>query len=367
MRLIIRLSSLVAALLLAAASSAPAATVTDALGRTVDLPPEAAHIVCSGPGCLRLVAYLQATDLVVAVDDMETRRDRFAARPYALANPDLATRPVFGGLRGADQPELILALDPRPELILKTFGGVMGHDPDELQQKTGIPVFCLDYGDLDGGRAELLAGLRTLGAILGREARAEAVAAYLEAAVADLRDRAAGGGGHGSVFLGGVAFRGPRGLASTEPAYPPFRLLGVPHLGEDAAVAGADLRHAELSREAIVAADPDIIFLDLSTLQAGPGGGGLAELRGDSAYRGLAAVTAGRVYGVLPYNWYTRNFGSVLANAYFVGAVLYPDRFADVDPAARADDIYTFLLGAPVFDRMDASFDRLVFRPIAVD
>jgi iron complex transport system substrate-binding protein len=74
-------------------------------------------------------------------------------------------------------------------------------------------------------------------------------------------------------------------------------------------------------------------------------------------------VRKGKVYGVLPYNWYTKNYGSILADAYFIGKVLYPERFADVEPEAKADDIYEFLVGKAVFDEMNALFKGLAFQP----
>lgn len=90
-------------------------------------------------------------------------------------------------------------------------------------------------------------------------------------------------------------------------------------------------------------------------------------MQNDPAYRTLTAVNEGRVYGLLPYNWYTQNYGSILANAYFIGKLLYPDRFADVDPAAKANEIYTFLVGKPVFKDMDSMFQNLAFKPIPVN
>jgi iron complex transport system substrate-binding protein len=39
-----------------------------------------------------------------------------------------------------------------------------------------------------------------------------------------------------------------------------------------------------------------------------------------------------------------------------VGKRLYPERFDDIDPAAMADTIYAFLLGAPVYDQMQADW-----------
>jgi iron complex transport system substrate-binding protein len=347
-------------------ASAPTPTpVVDALGRHVEVPAPVDHLICSGPGCLRLASYLQLQDLVVGVDDMETRRARFAARPYALAHPELARLPEFGEFRGHDHPERILMLDPAPDVIVKSFAGIMGHDPAELQARTGIPVVALADGDLGDRRAGLDAALHLLGELTGRQERAAAVVAFLDDTIADLRRRTAGiaAADRPRVYLGGVAFRGPHGLTSTEPAYPPFALLGAHNL---AATAGAGAR-ADVAREMIVVWDPDHIFLDLSTLELGAGQGGLDELRHDPIYRDLTAVREGRVHGVLPYNWYSQNFGSILANAYFVGKTLYPDRFADIDPAARADEIYTFLVGAPVFGLMDEAFGGLAFQRLAVD
>ena len=77
-------------------------TVTDMAGRVLSVPDPVDRVICSGPGALRLLTYLGGQDLIVAVDDVETRRNRFDARPYALANPAFKRYPVFGAFRGFD-------------------------------------------------------------------------------------------------------------------------------------------------------------------------------------------------------------------------------------------------------------------------
>jgi iron complex transport system substrate-binding protein len=57
----------------------------------------------------------------------------------------------------------------------------------------------------------------------------------------------------------------------------------------------------------------------------------------------------------------------VLANGYFVGKVLCPERFEDVDPAAKADEIFTFLVGKPVFSVMNEGFSWRVFSKIVLE
>jgi iron complex transport system substrate-binding protein len=342
--------------------------VTDALNREVSVPAEVSRVICSGPGCLRLLTYLEAQHMAVAVDDIEARRRTFDARPYAMANPQFRTLPVFGEFRGHDNPELILTLDPQPQVILKTYP-TRGHDPVELQQKTGIPVVALEYGDLGGQRQVLYDTLRTMAGVVGRQDRAEAVIAFMEAQIADLARRTAdiAEQDRPAAYIGGVAMSGPHGFQSTEPGYPPFAFAGVRNLAHRDGLTGKDLTHASVAKEMIVQWNPEYLFLDLSTLQMGDAAGGLHELRTDPAYRTLTAVREGRVYGMLPYNWYTKNYGSILADAFFVGKLVHPDRFADVDPAAKADEIYSFLLGKPLFDDLNAMFGGLAFTQVPVN
>ncbi len=348
-------------------AAAPAQQIKDALGNELEIAEKVDRVICSGPGCLRLLVYLQAQHRAVAVDDMETKRTSFDARPYALANPQFKKLPTFGEFRGHDNPELILTLEPQPQLIFKTYAG-MGMNPKTLQRKTGIPVVPLEYGNLGKGRQKFFNALRTMGAILGKEQRAEEVITFFQEAISDLEQRTAGirEQAQPSVFIGGVAMKGPHGFHSTEPTYPPFGFINARNLASSELAGGKELRHADIAKEKIVDWDPDVLFLDLTTLQMGENAGGLHELRTDPAYRTLTAVKKDLVYGVLPYNWYTTNYGSVLANAYFIGKILYPERFADIDPAAKTDDIYTFLVGKPVFAKMNELFQRLVFSTLSM-
>lgn len=348
---------------------AEARSIIDSSQRTVDIPDKVERVICSGAGCLRLLTYLQAQPMVVAVDDIEARRKKYDARPYSIANPQFKKLPIFGEFRGHDNPELILTLEPQPQVIMKTYGSSMGYDPVELQAKTGIPVVVLNYGDLGRLKPQLYQSIRTMGEVLGKQQRAEQVISFFETHIADLRKRTTGipEQVRPSVFVGGVAFKGPHGYQSTEPAYPPFSFVNANNLAYDTMLSGKELRHSEVSKEKIVEWNPDYLFLDLSSLQMGDKAGGLFELRNDPAYRTLTAVEESRVYGLLPYNWYTKNYGSILANAYAIGKVLYPERFKDVDPAVKADEIYNFLVGKPVFKDMDSIFHGLAYQPVPVN
>ena len=344
-----------------------AMTLTDAAGRNVEVPDKVSRVICSGPGCLRLLTYLQAQEMAVAVDDIETRRNRFDARPYALANPQFKKLPTFGEFRGHDNPELILTLEPQPQVIFKTYA-TMGHDPVELQKKTGIPVVILEYGTLGKNKAKFDQALRIMAQVVGKKDRAEEIIAFFDKHIAAIRARTKDvpGDKRPGVYIGGVASKGPHGYQSTEPGYPPFMFLNARNLAYRTGLNGKELRHADVAKEKIVEWNPDYLFLDLSTLQMGEGSSGLDELKNDPAYQSLTAVQENKVIGLLPYNWYTTNYGSVLANAYGAGKILYPELFEDVDPAKMADEIYTFLVGKPVFADMNGLFDGLAYKPVPV-
>jgi len=299
---------------------------------------------------------------VVAVDDMEARRPAFDARPYALANPQFRDLPIFGEFRGHDNPELIVALEPQPEVIFKTYP-TMGTDPVKLQAQTGVPVVTLEYGDLFGYRDRLNATIRTMAKVLGLEQRGEALVEFFDSRIRDLESRTASipKDQQPTCFVGGIAYKGPHGLQSTEPTYPPFMFVHANNVAYDPDKPLAQLQHADVAKEQLVAWDPDVLFVDVSTLQMESEASAFYELQHDSVYQSLRAVKEGRVYCVLPYNWYTQNFGSIVANAYFIGSVLYPERFEDVEPAEIADEIYTFLVGQPVFSRLNESFRDLAF------
>ncbi len=169
------------------ASAGADRTVVDGLGRTIHVPAKVDRAICSGPGCLRLLTYLQGQDFVVAVDDIEVRREQFDARPYAMANPQFKELPVFGEFRGFDNPEQILSLKIQPQVIFKTYP-TMGYDPVELQAKTGIPVIALTYGDLAGKKEQFYSALRTMGEVVGREDRAGEVISFFETTIDELAD-----------------------------------------------------------------------------------------------------------------------------------------------------------------------------------
>jgi len=339
-------------------------TITDGFGRTVAVPSPPESVVCSGSGCLRYLVYLQSQELAVGVDDQEKKNQPMEGRPYALAyGAQFKDLPLIGEFRGKDAPEKILGIGPA--VIFKTGStgtaySTSGPEADKLEARTGIPVVAFPYGSLrnDAEKAEMYAGLRTMGEVLRKKDRAEEVIAYIEATIADLEARTADipDAEQKMVYIGGVSSAGAHGIISTEPAYPPFAWVNAKNVAT-----GLGTAHADVAKEALVDWDPEYIFVDLGTTQL-ENDGAIGELKTDPALQGLSAAKEGRVYGVLPYNFYSVNYETILADAYFIGKTLYPDRFADIDPEEKANEIYTFFVGKPVFDEHNNEYRNLGFQ-----
>lgn len=344
-------------------ANAAALNIKDASGRSVKVMAPAQRVVCSGAGCLRLLSYLGAQNRVCGVDSSDKNRQPVESRPYAAANPQFQKLPLCGEGRGVDNPELIATINP--QLIFKVTGGP-GPAPQALQTATGIPVVALNYGNLTFGRADLDASLRLMGRIMGRERRAAELIAYLDATERDLQRRTAGLKTRPSCYVSGLSNAGPHGLQSTDPCFAPFKFANANNVAAGLSTKAKPLSHAVVAKEQIITWDPEVIFLDVASLRLTAGAGALDQLKHDPAYRKLKAVRTGRVYGLLPNNAYNANYECILANAYYVGKVLYPERFKDIDPLKKAEEIATYLNGKPSIASINQQYGNQALRQMNI-
>jgi len=329
-------------------------TVTDMMNRTVTVVKDPQRIIGIGAGSLRMIVYLEAQDHVVGVDMREQTAQNASSsgmpsgidRPYNIAHPDLANRPFVGAITG--DPELIAT--QKPDVVFVTF--LAGKDAVALQEKSNVPVVALVSGDLGKNRQAFYSSLRTMARVMDREKRADEVITYINATLADLQKRTQDipMDKKPKVYVGGIAFNGAHGFLSTDPAYAPLSMVN----GNNVAAGAGSGGQIMIDKEKLLAWDPDVIFVDEASYNL------VKEDLKDPVYQSLKAVKGGNVYGVMPYNWYANNYDTVLADAYYVGKILYPEQFADVDPAAKADEIYTILDGKPVYTEMKGIFGGFV-------
>lgn len=316
---------------------------TDHTGRTVNIPDTVNNVIALRSGTMRLLAYMGVTDRVSHIEGGEQGRNV----PYLTANPHLRVLPVIGAGNHYDTELLAAAVT---DLIVATF--MSPQEADRLQRLTRKPVLLLNYGDLGEGRDDLFSTLRLLGDIFHLEQRADTLVRYIESTIDECAVRASRATElQRSAYVGGVAYNGAHGLTSTETDYPPFMMLSVSNVagGEELRKNGDGPGHEVLFIEAeqLIRWDPDIIFLDAAGRQVWE-----QEIASGIMQSSLAALREGEVYTVLPYNWNSTNFENLLCNVWYVGSVMMPSAFGDVDVAGKSREVYKMFYGTDIYDQV---------------
>lgn len=326
-------------------------TLTDAKGREVNIPEKVESIVCVGVGALRYTCYMDAEDLVVAVEDCE--KEAVISRLYNYVNIDkFKDLPVIG-TNGNPYPEEIIKV--APDVIVMSQSASV--DADDLQKKTGIPVVVVPGSDttLDENAYETI---RIMGELYGKEQRAAELTSYLKGIQKDLSDRTKDipDADKPTVYVGGVSFKGHHGFEGTEAGYGPFALIGAKNLADTTGKSGA----FNIDLEQVLSWDPDIIFVDFN---------GMNLINEDYAknpayYNSLSAVQNGKVYSQISFRSNASNLETALADAYYAACVIYPEQFGDIDPVAKAGEIFETLLGTNPYDKLKEA--GYAFRPIKI-
>ncbi len=335
----------------AAAQSAPedtaVRTVTDSYGRTVEIPGEVKTIVCTGSGALRMVSYLQCTDMLIGVEDTDKNYETSTLRDYAHVYyetfRDLPSIGKGGGTANTAYVEELILL--QPDVILS---GYTQEALEELQSATGIPCVSVRAESINFIDESFYTAMAVAADVLGARERCEAVLAYIDGCKADLAARTADipESDKPTCYAGAVTFSGAHGFTGTYSNFGPFLAVGARNVADRADQAG----YTDAAPVKIVAWDPDVSVL-------APGSADLVQdeyAANPGYFDALRAVREGRVYSCVSFNNYSTNVGYALADAYYVGAVLYPERFADVDTAEKTDEILEFLLGEGFYADMAA-------------
>lgn len=328
--------------------------ITDMAGREVQIKGDIQSAVAIGPGCLRLYSYAGDMSKIIGVEQLE--KDKPYGRPYILAYPELAEKDIIGpgGPNNAPDAEKILA--SAPDVIFTTYNSETSA-VEELQAKTGIPVVVLSYGKSAAFDPNMYDSLKCVGKVMGSNEKAEAAVAYMEACAKDLKERTSkiDADKRPKVYAGALSMRGSHGIESTQGGYALFKVTNVLNVADETDKKGPIM----VDKEKLIEWDPEIIFVDY---------GGLEDVKKDMEanpkyYESLSAFVKGATYPLLPYNFYSTNIDTAMIDAYYIGQIVYPEQFKDINIEEKAAEIYTKLLGKNVYDKMKADFGP--FEPLA--
>ena len=318
--------------------------ITDGMDRNVEIPYSVERIVCVGVGALRYTCYVGGADRVVGVEDYETKPGM--SRLYNYVNFDLFQNLPVTGTNGEPFVEEIINVDPQV-IVMSSYAS---QDPDELSQKTGIPVVVVPGSDTTLDEKAYVT-IRILGELYQLEDRAEDLTAYLKSIQKDLDDRTASiaEDAKPTCYVGGVSFKGHHGFEGTEAYYGPFELIHAKNLANTTDQTGA----FNIDVEQVLSWDPEIIFLDFNGMNL------INEDYGahPEFYNALTAVQEGKVYSQISFRSSASNLETALADAYYAACVMYPQQFQDIDPVEKAGEIFTKLLGSnPYHDLEEAGY-----------
>ena len=313
-----------------------ARTITDMLGREVEIPAEVKTIVPLG-NTPRMITYLGLADSVVGFSGMAFK-DINPVTAYAYANKDLwADVPIVGtDAMGATNYYAEEIIKINPDVILCSYAKELA---DEIQTKTGIPVVAVPMGTLFGEDYE--EALRLLADVCGVPEKAEEVISFIGSCLDDLKARTADipEEDKPSVLGAAATFRGVHDIRGVYVRYSVFETIAANDV--TANITKAD-DAVELDKEKIIEWDPEYIFLD---------SGGVGLVREDYAknpgyYAHLSAFQGDKVYQYPSSTSYYANVEIPLVNSYYVGSVIFPEQFADIDFEEKANEIFELFLGA---------------------
>lgn len=314
-------------------------TIVDGMEREVEIPEEVDSIVCLNVTSLRYTCYMQAEDLVVGVEDYEQKQS--ITRPYNYINYDKFKDLPIVGNNGEHYIEEIITADP-DVIMMSSLGNC---DADDVQKKTGIPVVVIPGSDqmMDENVYETF---KIMGEVYDKEDRAEELISYLEDVKKDLdsRTKEIPEEEKETVYVGGVSFKGAHGFEGTEANYAPFSAIYAKNLANETDQKGA----FNIDLEQVLAWNPEVLFVDFNGMELI----NQHYQENPDFYKQLKAVQEGKVYSQISFRSSATNLDMALADTYYAGTVLYPEKFSDVDPAEKADEIFEKLLGEKFYDTL---------------
>jgi iron complex transport system substrate-binding protein len=141
---------------------------------------------------------------------------------------------------------------------------------------------------------------------------------------------------------------GVQPITSTESQFVPLIWAGGYNVADEIGRTG----HFFIDPEQLLVWNPANIFIDAGGLEKVVDG----YRRNPAFFKRLRAVKDGHVFLIMPYNNYHTNIEIALADAWFIGKSLYPERFVDVEPTVKANEIFTFFLGVKAYAALQKEY-----------
>jgi iron complex transport system substrate-binding protein len=245
-------------------------SLTDGLGRQVDLANPAQRVVSLAPSSSEILFAIGAGEQAVG-------RDTFSDYPEAVK-----TVPDIGGGFGELNTEIILA--QKPDLVLAS--SLTPPEQIKALEDLGITVYALaNPSDFQG----MFDSIRTVASLVGHEPQAEELIQGLQRRVSQVEEKVGSAPTRPLVFyeLDGTDPNAPWTPGPGSYVDQLIKMAGGENLGNQ-----LNSEWAQISIEELIAKDPDIILIGDATW----GGVTLEDVRARSGWDSLQAIKSGNLY-----------------------------------------------------------------------
>lgn len=314
--------------------------VVDIFGREIILDKTPEKVICIGASSLRMYTYVMGSDKIIGVDDME--KDAFN-RPYSIAHPEYSQLPIIGPGGPKAEPDTENLSFAQPDVIFSTFAKT-SEEVVELQKKIGIPVIAISPGRESTFDPKMYQSLEIIGKVMNNEKRSTELVEYMKGLEADLQKRSGSVEDSPGCYIGCISFRGHHDLLWTRTNFNLFNAVNAKNVVDGL----SEERNITLDKEKLLELNPELIVVDLA---------GEELLKDDynkdpDFYKSLDAFKNDNVFAIIPYHSYETNIDTAMVDMYYIGSIVHPDGFKDINMAEKAAEIYTKLLGKDVYQEL---------------
>jgi len=222
-------------------------TVTDALGRTVNIPEHLDSIFCIGACSLRLVSYFEAVEKVQAIETAGTFNIRDDQTYYLINKARFSTLPQV-----ATTAEAILVLNPS---VIITSTAEDAATADTLQTQTKASVYVIN-ANLEFG-TNFYNQITSLGTLFSEQDRAAELNAGITEMINEITSKATTASVE-NAYACGMFYYGGASFLKGSGNYLPFDYSNVTNAIEPA----ANGQPYVITLETLIDANPDYLFVD---------------------------------------------------------------------------------------------------------
>jgi iron complex transport system substrate-binding protein len=299
-------------------------TVVDSLGGEVLIPADVQSVASMRSGITEIICALGECDKIVAVDEMVKDGTSYGEL-ITRVHPELMELPAPYAGRDLSVEEILRI---GPDLVLHGGYGRIKQAEALMKQAPGLPVVIAHFETIE----QYMDDIRIVAQCVDAEDRAEALIAYLQGQLDEIAARVGDvpDGEKVRVFYGGHEI--DHGYTPDTFEHAQIVLAGGVNVAQELSGWLPDV-----SPEQLLVWDPEVIVV--------LNGANVEAILNDPQVASVSAIKNGRVYALPEAGW---DFSSprALFAIQWLATKLYPERFADVDIQAAADEFYQAVFGA---------------------